>query len=77
MICLIWGMSFAKCTKPATAMGHGNMTILERIEFVWNNALIRAIGEGHARPFDVADAAAKAYEAKLTHGQRAKMLRGE
>jgi hypothetical protein len=53
------------------------MTILERIEFVWNNALERATGEGHASPFDVADAAAKAYEATLTHGQRAKMLRGE
>ena len=53
------------------------MTILERIEYVWNAALKRATGEGHANPFDVADAAAKAYESSLTHGQRAKLLRGE
>ncbi len=53
------------------------MTILERIEFVWNNALERATGEGHANPFDVADAAVKAYGESMTHSERAKMLRGE
>jgi hypothetical protein len=53
------------------------MTIRERIEYIWNVALHRAIGEGRANPYDVADAAAKAYEASLTHGQRAKLMRGE
>lgn len=53
------------------------MTVLERIEYIWNAALERATGEGCANPFDIADAAAKAYEASLTHSQRAKLLRGE
>lgn len=53
------------------------MTVLERIEYVWNAALERAISEGRANPFDVADAAARAYEARLTHGERAKLARGE
>lgn len=53
------------------------MTVQEKVEYVWNAALERAIGEGRANPFDIADAAAKAYEASLTHGQRAKLARGE
>lgn len=53
------------------------MTVLERIEHIWNAALERAIGDGRANPFDIADAAARAYEASLTHGERAKLARGE
>ena len=53
------------------------MTVLERIEYIWDVALERAIGEGSANPFDIADAAAKVYEASLTHGERAKLSRGE
>ena len=55
----------------------GDMTILERAEYVWNNALERATGEGHANPFDVADAALRAFESRLTHRERCQLLRGE
>ena len=52
-------------------------TISDRVAYIWNAALERATGAGHAKPFDYADEQARDYTKNLSLADAKKLARGE